>query len=139
LVSGAEAAGDTLVVIDIDPNEGSGVIPTDWKAFLQPRGTTKPEASARGQENPDLRKLRGLQTVKQRNYDCDRFWMVFSLVSESGEPLFPPGTTEAELVVRIYNREGTVRWNIPASVLRRASDLAYMRNRQAAKDKAATN
>ena len=37
LVQEAEAAGETVVVVDIDPNEGSGVVPMDWEAFLRPK------------------------------------------------------------------------------------------------------
>jgi hypothetical protein len=40
VVSEAEAAGDTVIMVEIDPNEGSGVIPLDWEAFLQPKGKT---------------------------------------------------------------------------------------------------
>lgn len=38
LVNEAERAGDTVVMVEIDPREGSGVIPNDWEAFLQPKG-----------------------------------------------------------------------------------------------------
>jgi hypothetical protein len=37
LIAEAEAAGDTVVMVEIDPDEGSGVIPLDWQAFLQPK------------------------------------------------------------------------------------------------------
>jgi hypothetical protein len=129
LVADAEAAGDTVIVVDIDPNEGSGVIPPDWEAFLQPSHATNPDAAVRGQEHPDLRKLRALQTVTQRNYDYDRFWLVFPLLAENGEPLIPSETTEVELVVRIHNREGAVRWPVPASIRRRAVELSAARKK----------
>jgi len=38
LVAEAENTGGTTVMVEIDPREGSGVIPLDWEAFLQPRG-----------------------------------------------------------------------------------------------------
>ena len=38
LVTEAEAADGTVMLVEIDPREGSGVIPTDWEAFLQPKG-----------------------------------------------------------------------------------------------------
>lgn len=63
-----------------------------------------------------LRKVRALQTVEQRNYDYDRFWMVFPLTLEGGKPLLGPEVTHAELVVRIYNREGSVTWPVPSSI-----------------------
>lgn len=40
LVDEAEAAGQTVVLVEIDPREGSGVIPLGWQAFLQPKGWT---------------------------------------------------------------------------------------------------
>lgn len=38
LVSEAESVAGTVVMIEIDPVEGSGVIPTGWQSFLQPKG-----------------------------------------------------------------------------------------------------
>lgn len=123
LVAEAEAAGDTVIMVEIDPNEGSGVIPTDWEAFLQPKGATDPSAAIRGAETPDLRKIRALQGVMQRDYDYDRFWVVFPLIHENGIPLINSEHKEIELVVRIYNREGTVVWKIPASVRAQVFEL----------------
>lgn len=117
LVAEASAVGDTVVLVEIDPREGSGVIPNDWLAFLQPatpRGV-EPRA-ARGESRPELREVKALAGVLRRNYDYDRFWVVFSLRHADGKPLFGPGDTEAELVVRIADREGRVRWSIPASL-----------------------
>jgi hypothetical protein len=130
LVTDAEAAGDTVVMIEIDPNQGSGVIPRDWEAFLQPRGATTQESVVRGTENPELRNNRALQGVSQRNYDYDRFWVVFPLLNDKGEPLIPPSTPEVELVVRIYNREGAVRWVVPESIRAKMSELAAKRTPQ---------
>jgi hypothetical protein len=130
MVSDAEAAGDTVVMVEIDPSQGSGVIPPDWEAFLQPVGATKPEQAIRGAENPDLRKVRALQGVRQRNYDYDRFWMIFPLVSENGELLIPADTKEVDLIVRIYNREGNVRWVVPQSVVSRMQELAAARRKE---------
>lgn len=36
LVAQAEAAAPVVVLVEIDPREGSGVIPSDWSVFLQP-------------------------------------------------------------------------------------------------------
>lgn len=113
LVQEAEGAGDTVVVVDIDPNEGSGVVPMDWEAFLRPKDApTESGRYVRGVITEDLRKVRALQPIAQRNYDYDRYWVVFPLTTESGAPLFGPGDTTAELLVRIYNREGVVSWPI---------------------------
>ena len=38
LVSAAEAAADTVVLVEIDPREGSGVIPTNWSPSCSPEG-----------------------------------------------------------------------------------------------------
>jgi hypothetical protein len=116
LVSEAEGAGDTILLVEIDPNQGSGVIPTDWEAFLQPKGATNLNAAVRGSERPELRKMRALQGVMQRNYDYDRFWVVFPLVHADGQPVVTREQSEIELVVRIYNREGSVTWFVPPSI-----------------------
>lgn len=120
LVADAEKAGDTVVMVEIDPREGSGVIPNDWAAFLQaaaPEGAT-PRA-ARGQDTPRLREVKALAGVLRRNYDYDRFWAVFPLTHSDGKPLFAATDSAAELVVRIAGREGRVRWTIPSSIHRK--------------------
>ncbi len=117
LVAEAEAAGDTVVMVEIDPREGSGVIPLEWEGFLQPKGTKSGLAgSVSGTKNPGLRNVQALAGVLRRNYDYDRFWLVFPLANEAGEPIFSSSTREAELVVRIYNKEGRVSWPIPESI-----------------------
>lgn len=118
MVESAERAGGTVVLVEIDPREGSGVIPNDWQAFLQPK--ERPGAVVRGTAKPELREVRALTGVLRRNYDYDRFWVTFPLTSGDGRPLFGPGDRECELVVRIHDKEGRVTWPIPASV--RASD-----------------
>lgn len=121
LVAEAEQAGDTVMVVDIDPSEGSGVIPTDWEAFLRPKDAPQESGRfARGTPTDALRKVRALQTIRERNYDYDRYWVAFPLATEQGEPLFAADTPDAELIVRIYNREGSVVWPVPASIQARA-------------------
>ena len=115
LVREAEAAGDIVIMVEIDPREGSGVIPRDWEAFLEPKG--RPERGVRGVTNQALRDVRGLEGVKRRNYDYDRFWVVFDDEKE-GRPIFDAGDASAELVVRIYDREGRVEWPLPSSLRR---------------------
>jgi hypothetical protein len=114
LVKEAEAARDTVVMIEIDPREGSGVIPNDWQAFLQPKG--RPDAAVRGTVSPHLREVKALAGVLQRNYDYDRFWVRFPLTGPGGNTLFSSSDQDAELVVRIYEKEGHVEWPIPASM-----------------------
>jgi hypothetical protein len=116
-VAEGEAAGDTIVLIDLDPDEGSGVIPLEWEAFLQPLGN---EARAvAGTKMPALRNVRALAGVRQRNYDYDRFWVSFPLTGPDGHPMFTHTENLAELVVRIYEREGRVSWPVPPSILAR--------------------
>lgn len=117
LVAEAVAVGDIVVMVEIDPREGSGVIPNDWSAFLQPstRRGSDPRA-VRGENRPRLREVKALTGVLRRNYDYDRFWLVFPLKYPDGAPLFVASDTEAELVVRIADREGRVKWPIPASM-----------------------
>jgi hypothetical protein len=117
LVDEADRAGDTVVVVDVDPNEGSGVIPLDWEAFLRPKDAPQESGRfSRGTVVDDLRKVRALQPVAQRNYDYERFWVVFPLTTEAGAPLFDRADSHAELLVRIYNREGAVSWPIPLDI-----------------------
>ena len=124
LVREAESAGPTVVMVEIDPREGSGVIPSDWEAFLQPKGASaNPLQGVRGVDTPDLRKLQALQGVMQRNYDYDRFWVVFPLLRSDGKPLFADTATEAELVVRIRDKEGKVAWKVPDSICQRTRVL----------------
>jgi hypothetical protein len=118
----ALAAGDTVMMIDLDPDEGSGVIPLEWEAFLYPRNA--PERAVAGEKAPALRDAKALAGVVPRNYDYDRFWLAFSLTAPDGQPLFREEDREAELVVRIREREGRVAWPIPSSIrtrTRRAS------------------
>ncbi len=117
LVAEAEAVEGSVVMVEIDPREGSGVIPDGWSAFLQPATPKGVEAPAvRGENRPRLRDVKALAGVLRRNYDYDRFWVVFPLRHPDGKPLFAANDTEAELVVRIADREGRVKWPIPMSI-----------------------
>jgi hypothetical protein len=114
LVKEAEAVAPTVVMVEIDPDEGSGVIPNAWQAFLQPKG--RPEAAVHGTLSPQLREVKALAGVISRNYDYDRFWVTFPLTSANGGRLFSSSDQVAELVVRIYEKEGHIEWPIPASL-----------------------
>ena len=117
LVQEAEAAGDTVVLVEIDPREGSGVIPPTWEAFLQPRDL--PDRAVAGTVVPALRNVRAFAGTMRRNYDYDQFWVVFPLAGADGAPLFPAEAQEAELVVRIHDKEGRVQWPIPDVIRQR--------------------
>ena len=108
------------MMVEIDPNEGSGVIPLDWVAFLGPIGSRPGEPGVvKGTSQSGLRNVRALSGVFRRDYNYEVFWVVFSLDGETGKPLFPESVPEAEVVVRIYNKEGRVKWPIPESIRRR--------------------
>jgi hypothetical protein len=116
LVAEAERPGETIVMIEIDPHEGSGVIPLDWQAYLRPYADEKGvEGAVAGTGTPRLRDMRALAGIERRNYAYDRFWMVFPLKNGDGRPLFGPQAAQAELIVRIYDKEARVAWPIPAS------------------------
>lgn len=114
LVATAESAADTIVLIELDPREGSGVIPLGWTAHLQPKD--RPQGPVvKGSSMPQLRDVAVLKGVEKRDYAYDVFWLGFPLES-NGRPLFGPEDHEAELVVRIEGKEGRVSWTIPPSV-----------------------
>ena len=117
LVREAEGAGDTVIMVEIDPIEGSGVIPLDWVALLGPKGLRPGEPGmTKGTSVPKLREVRALSGVFRRDYDYEVFWVVFPLRGETGQPLVPDTASEAELVVKIYNNEGRVKWPVPESI-----------------------
>lgn len=116
LVAAAEAVGGTVVMVEIDPREGSGVIPGDWSAYLAGASDGSSGRGIRGENNPALREVKALSGVVRRNYDYDRFWVVFLLTTPEGKPIFARDDTHAELVVRIADREGRVKWPIPESL-----------------------
>jgi hypothetical protein len=120
LVAEAEAAADTVIFVEIDPHEGSGVIPLDWIALLQPRGLPRGEAGAvRGVISPKLRELRALGGVGKRDYAYDHFWVAFTFTDADRALLFGPQAGELELVVSIKGREGIVSWPVPESARQR--------------------
>ena len=117
LVTEADVPEFTVILVELDPNEGSGVIPLDWVALLQPKGLRPGESGATvGISSPKLQEFRALSGVVERNYDYDRFWVVFPLANNEGKPLFSDSVIEAELCVRIHNMEGKISWRIPESI-----------------------
>ena len=122
LVVEAEKVSDTVILVEIDPREGSGVIPRDWIAQLRPR-TQGPDSTrmVRGVSAPQLRELRALAGTERSDYAYDVFWVVFPLHRPDGKPVFADSDAEAELVVRIYDKVGRVRWTIPDSIRKKMS------------------
>ncbi len=113
LVAEAERPGVTVVMVEIDPREGSGVIPENWEAFLGPKDRS--DGAVPGKKESHLREVRALAGVLRRNYDYDRFWVTFPLVAE-GQPLFSVDDRLAQLVVRIHDKEGRVEWPVPSAM-----------------------
>lgn len=116
LVAEAEIAAQTVVMVEVDPREGSGVIPNDWIAMLHPvsaQGQVGP--GVRGHLDQKLREIRALTGTAKRNYDYDRFWLVFPLQREGAIDLVGSDTIQLELVVRISGKEGRVRWPVSAA------------------------
>jgi hypothetical protein len=55
LVAEAERAGDTVIMVELDPREGSGVIPSDWIATFGARNGEKRFGGAEGVRPEGLR------------------------------------------------------------------------------------
>ena len=124
LVAEAEGVGDTVFMVELDPREGSGVIPSDWESYLQARSTDPaPGASVRGTSDPRLRDMAALGGIERRNYDYDRFWVVFPLVGPDGRPLFSTGASEAELITRVYSQEERTYWPLSNDIRQRAGEI----------------
>ena len=104
LVAGARVAGSTTILVEVDPREGSGVIPLEWVALLEVDGR-----SVRGTSHPELRDNPAMAGVLRRNYDYEQFWISFP-TSLNGQPLVEPSSSKIELVVAIKNKEGRVAW-----------------------------
>lgn len=103
------AAGDVVMMIEIDPREGSGIIPPDWSAFLSVAGNGRDAVT--GVNTPALEKLKALRGVYARDYNYDVFWVVFP--AERSAPMFSAGVSEATLTVRVSGKEGRVQFPIP--------------------------
>jgi hypothetical protein len=112
LIKEGDDAGDVVALVEIDPREGSGVVPLDMVVLLRPKGAGE-NATIRGMLMPALRNARALAGVFRRDYAYEQFWAVFSLGDDRSAAFRDASATEAELVVRIYDKEGRVSWSIP--------------------------
>jgi len=119
LVDEVDRIQGTVVMVEVDPREGPGVIPLDWLAILQPRDTKATGVGVKGESRLELRNMRALASAFRRDYDYEVFWMVFPTTRADGTALFSASDSEAELLVRIHDKEGRVRWPIPESMRRR--------------------
>ena len=117
IVVAAETVGNLVVMIEIDPNEGSGVIPLDWRIFLEGSDSkSKASGSITGIKSPNFRSVQALSGLYRRDYDYDVFWVSFPLVDENKLPLLAADIAEIQLVVRIYQKEGRISWRMPVSL-----------------------
>ncbi|HXG82682.1 MAG TPA: hypothetical protein VNI84_01525 [Pyrinomonadaceae bacterium] len=124
----AEAEQENLVVlVEIDPREGSGVIPNDWRAFLHSKNSVVRE-SIRGVNNSNLRNHKALQSVVKRDYDYDMFWVSFSLLDKNGAPLWKSVPNELELIVGIREKEGKVTWKVTDELRLRIENLLKLKS-----------
>lgn len=125
LVAEAEAAGETVFMVEIDPREGSGVIPEEWRAILQPKDLrVGAEGAVSGVKSPMFRNIKALAGTTRRDYDWDVFWVTFPLVDKDKNPVFPVGVSQIELIIGIYNSEGRLSWPMPESIRTRIKSLS---------------
>ncbi|MBK7393655.1 MAG: hypothetical protein IPI64_10210 [Chloracidobacterium sp.] len=125
LVAEAESAGETVFLVEIDPREGSGVIPNDWRAILQPKDLKAGADGAVSRINsPNFRNIKALAGIVRRDYDWDIFWVSFPLVDKDKHSIFPVETSQIQLIVGIYDSEGRLNWQLPESIRSRIRSLS---------------
>ena len=120
LVMEAEKPDGLVAFIEINPREGSGVIPLDWQATLRPKGSQNDSPLAiPGTNSPALRHVNALTRVGPRDYLYDVFWVVFPLTDKQGKLIWETPPEEIELVVVIDERRGRVSWRVNDSLRQR--------------------
>jgi len=98
-----EALPFHVLTIEIDPDEGSGVIPmSETRFFLQRRGD--PEASVRPAEAREVEARDVFRKAGKRDYAYDLFVVAFPRLLREGEPLLTEPAGELELVVDIAGK-----------------------------------
>lgn len=120
LVIEAEQVDGLVAYIELNPREGSGVIPLDWQATLRPKGAKddSPLAIA-GTNVPSLRHIKALTRVGPRDYNYDVFWVVFPMRDKQGKPIWETPSDALELVVDINDMRGRVSWRVNDSLRQR--------------------
>ena len=108
LAADALNAGDIVIQIEIDPGEGSGVIPSGRVALFG-----NPPASSEVLVPPQLRELPALAPIAPRDYAYEIFWLAFPTKAEDGQPIFSPNDRETELSVQIQGKVGKIKFPIP--------------------------
>ncbi len=122
LIIAGEKIESLIVIVEIDPREGSGVIPNNWRALLKPKDIEQ-DSAVRGIIRNDLREITTLKGSVNRDYDYDIFIVEFPLKDENGNPFWKTVPTEIELTVGIYNKEGRVSWKVSEALKTRIENL----------------
>jgi hypothetical protein len=113
LVTEAEKTAGLVALIEIDPQEGSGVIPLDWRSSLRPKGVKEDSPLViAGTNTPALRHIKAFAGVARRDYAYDVFWVLFPTKDQEGKPIWETPPDTIELLVGIYNKEGRVSWPV---------------------------
>jgi len=120
LVDKAEANNNLVVIVEIDPREGSGVIPRDWSAFLGGKGLAS-KHQVRGKVTNSLRKNKAFNFFGKRDYDYDIFWVSFSLDNSKWSEI----PEKLELSVRIKQKEGRVSWKTSLPLKERLKNILH--------------
>lgn len=124
LVAEAEKLESLIVLVEIDPREGSGVIPNDLRLLLQPKGVdAESNRTIRGVKNISLCDITAFKGISARDYDYDMLWVEFSMKDEKGNSFWNNVPTEIELVVGIYNKDGRVNWKVSPFLKTRIENL----------------
>lgn len=125
LIAEAEASGDLVAMIEIDPAEGSGVVPLDWRVFLEKDGYVIGfEGAVAGIKSPELRRSPLFQGVFKRDYEYDVFWVRFPLLNENKKLIFDESASSMILTVGIYKSEARVSWPITPALRARIRSLS---------------
>lgn len=120
LVSEAEKIDGLVVYIELNPREGSGVIPLDWHTTLRPKGTQNDSPLAIGGTSmPALRHIKALTRVGPRDYLYDVFWVLFQIRDKQGKLIWETPPDEIDLVVEINDMRGRVSWRVSDSLRQR--------------------
>ncbi len=101
------------VLVELDPREGSGVIPRDWLSRFGPKGV--PERQVVGQVVAQEGGWRALMGAFPRDYAYDVFIVRFPVTTSDGTSVLQPADKEAQLMVRIYSKGGAVDWRVPTA------------------------
>ena len=120
LVTEAEKIDGLVVSIELNPREGSGVIPLNWHTTLRPKGVKDDSPlEIGGTSTPALRHVKALTRVGPRDYAYDVFWVVFPMRNKQGKLIWETAPDEIELVVGINDMRGRVSWRVNDSLRQR--------------------